>query len=85
MNREPLETGDQREDPPAKGFAGNALLAAAFFTCPCHLPVYSVLFGGTALGAYLAEYVWFSAAVLTVVFLFSFLAGMRMIKAGEAT
>ena len=71
--------------PPESSFAGKALLAAAFFTCPCHLPVYLALFGGTALGAYLAEYIWLSAAVLSVVFLFSLFAGVRMIKAREAT
>ena len=81
MSQESLETRVRSENPPAKGFAGKALLVAAFFTCPCHIPIYIVLFGGTALGAYMAEYIWFSAAALSVVFVFSLFTGMRMIKA----
>ena len=59
-------------------FLGKALLGAAFLTCPCHLPIYLVLFGGTALGGYMAENKILVAGALTAVFLFSLLSGWRI-------
>ena len=35
----------------SKGLLGKVLLGTAFITCPCHLPIYLLLLGGTALGA----------------------------------
>ncbi len=75
MSREATET---------KSLAGKALLAVAFFTCPCHLPIYIVLFGGTALGGYFAENKGLSLVALTVVFIFTLLSGWRMLKARGA-
>ena len=66
---------------PAKGLMGKVLLGAAFLTCPCHLPVYLILFGGTALGGYLSENKALVVVALTVVFLFSLLSGWKMVKA----
>jgi mercuric ion transport protein len=65
---------------PTKGLTGKILLGAAFFTCPCHLPIYLILFGGTALGGYLSENMVLAAGALTAVFLFSLLAGWKMVK-----
>lgn len=66
---------------PSKGLTGKFLLGAAFFTCPCHLPIYIILFGGTALGGYLSENIVLAAGALTAVFLFSLLTGWKMVKA----
>ncbi len=59
-------------------FLGKALLGAAFFTCPCHLPIYLVLFGGTALGGYMAENKILAVGALTAVFFFSLLSGWKI-------
>ncbi len=67
--------------PAAKGLTGKLLLGAAFFTCPCHLPIYIILFGGTALGGYLSENIVLAAGAMTAVFLFSLLTGRKMVKA----
>ena len=60
---------------------GKFLLGAAVLTCPCHLPIYLVLFGGTALGSYLGENQLVFAGALTILFLFSLVTGLRMIRA----
>ena len=60
---------------------GKMLLGTAALTCPCHLPIYLILFGGTALGGYLGENQLIFAIALTVLFLFSLLVGLRMIRA----
>lgn len=78
MNRKSLEPSGG--GPAKKSLAGKALLAAAFFTCPCHLPIYIALLGGTALGGYFTENKFLSIAALSAIFAFSLLAGMRMIK-----
>lgn len=65
---------------PKKSLAGKALLAAAFFTCPCHLPVYIALLGGSALGGYVTENKILTLAALSAAFGFSLLAGLRAIK-----
>ncbi|MBT3350656.1 MAG: hypothetical protein HOC91_03935 [Nitrospinaceae bacterium] len=70
--------------PKKSGLAGKALLAAAFFACPCHLPIYIALLGGTALGGYLTENTLLVAAALSAVFALSLFAGMRKIKPGQA-
>jgi hypothetical protein len=62
-------------------FVGKALLGAAFFLCPCHLPVYLALLGGTAAGALLSENANAGAGVLTVAFLVTLIFGLRLLKA----
>ncbi len=64
-----------------KTLLGKTLLGAAFFTCPCHLPIYLILFGGTALGGYLSENMALAVGAMTAAFLFSLLAGRKMVKA----
>ncbi|MEE9240159.1 MAG: mercury resistance protein [bacterium] len=84
MNGEIQETVAQAEaghGGAVKGLMGKVMLGAAFLTCPCHLPIYLVLFGGTALGGYLTENMALAAGVLTAAFLFSLLAGIKMVKA----
>jgi len=64
----------------SKGLLGKVLLGTAFITCPCHLPIYLLLLGGTALGGYLAENKILAAVALTLVFGASLVSGMRMVK-----
>jgi hypothetical protein len=66
-----------------RSVAGKALLGAAFFLCPCHLPVYLVLLGGTAAGALLSENAFAGAGVLTVAFLLTLVFGLRLLKANR--
>ncbi len=61
--------------------AGKTLLGAAFLLCPCHLPVYLALLGGTAAGALLSDNAYAGAGVLTVAFLLTLLLGLRLLKA----
>ena len=42
------------------------MLGAAFFLCPCHLPIYLALLGGTAAGALLSENAYTAGAVLAL-------------------
>ncbi len=67
-----------------RGLAGKILLGTAALTCPCHIPIYLVLFGGTALGGYLSENMGLVITALSAYFLFALLAGLRMVKAGRA-
>ncbi|MBI3026151.1 MAG: mercury resistance protein [Candidatus Tectomicrobia bacterium] len=41
---------------------------SAFLTCPCHLPIYAALLGGTALGAALSARLGMTFALMGVVF-----------------
>ncbi|MEE9275137.1 MAG: mercury resistance protein [bacterium] len=63
-----------------KGLMGKVLVGTAVVTCPCHLPIYLVLFGGTALGAFLSENLALSFALLTVYFAFALLLGLKCLK-----
>ena len=67
-----------------RGFAGKILLGTAALTCPCHIPIYLVLFGGTALGGYLSENMGLAIAALSAYFFFALFVGLRMVKAGRA-
>ncbi|MDA0999035.1 MAG: mercury resistance protein [bacterium] len=61
-----------------KNFWGKILLGVAFVTCPCHLPVYLLLFGGTALGTYLAQYQGRALILLALLFSLSLVSGWRL-------
>ncbi len=54
-----------------------AFLGAAVF-CPCHLPVWAALLGGTALGAFLAQNLIWLFGVLTLGFIFFLSYGLRL-------
>ncbi|MBI2880435.1 MAG: mercury resistance protein [Candidatus Tectomicrobia bacterium] len=56
------------------------LLGAAFLLCPCHLPIYLALLGGTAAGALLAENPWTAAAAMTAAFIGALVPGLRWSK-----
>ena len=55
-------------------------LGSAVLTCPCHIPIYIAIFGGTAVGAFLMENLALSFAILTVYFAFALLLGLKYLK-----
>ena len=54
------------------------MAALAVATCPCHLPLLLVLLGGTAFGAALSEHTAVVLVALTVLFVLSAWAALRM-------
>lgn len=46
-------------------------LAMAAITCPCHIPIYLIIFGGTSAGAFLRENLWLFILGPTLIFLFT--------------
>lgn len=67
-----------------RGLGGKILLGTAALTCPCHIPIYIVLFGGTAIGGYLSENMGLAIAGLSAYFFFALFAGLRMVKGQRA-
>lgn len=55
-------------------------LTVAAITCPCHVPIYLVISGGTALGAFLNENLLLLVLWLTVIFLLTLSKGLRLVK-----
>ena len=64
-----------------KEVGGKLMLGVAFFTCPCHLPIYAALFAGTALGSYFSENLLLAFGLLTASFALSLVSGLRMVRA----
>ena len=60
--------------------AGYVLALLAFLTCPCHLPIWLVLFAGSAFGAVLNENLVIAGVILIVVFILSGLGAIRRLK-----
>lgn len=52
----------------------------AAITCPCHAPIYLLIFGGTALGGFLKENLYLFILGLTGVFLITLSRGLKLIK-----
>ena len=63
-----------------KPLAGNVLLAGAFFACPCHIPIYAVILGGGALGAFFAERIVTVILLMTALFLVSLWWGLNLVR-----
>ena len=61
-----------------RSITGKLMLGAAFFLCPCHLPIYLVLLGGTAASALLSENAYTTGGVLALTFLAALVLGLRM-------
>ena len=59
---------------------GYLLATLAFLTCPCHLPIWLVLFAGSAFGAVLSENIMIAGAILVVVFILSGMGAIRRLK-----
>lgn len=47
---------------------GKLMLGVAFLACPCHLPIYAALLGGTAVGAVISARPGAVFALMGVVF-----------------
>lgn len=69
---------------------GRRWIFGSFVFCPCHLPltlaVLATVLGGTALGAFLRDYGWMAAAVVTAAWIAGTWRGfhlVRMAKRGE--
>ena len=65
---------------------GMALLATGILACPCHLPLtlglLAVVFGGTALGAFLQQHTGLVVAAATGYFLVAIVLGLRYLGVG---
>ncbi len=57
------------------------LLGVAFVLCPCHLPIYFALLGGTAAGALLSKNIGITVTAMAIVFLAALVWGLRSLKA----
>ncbi len=58
-------------------------LAIAAFTCPCHVPIFLVILGGTAFGIFLRDNIFLIILGLTAIFLLTFTRGIKLIKEDE--
>ncbi len=58
-------------------------LGVAIVTCPCHLPIYIAVFGGTALGSFFAQNLVSAFVLLTALFGISLVLGMKVLKTRE--
>ncbi len=56
-------------------------LGVAVVLCPCHLPIYFALLGGTAAGALLSKNIGITVTAMTIVFLAALVWGLRSLKA----
>jgi mercuric ion transport protein len=54
------------------------MAAIAVLTCPCHLPILAALLGGTALGGALTQHLGLAFVALTVLFVSSAWAAVRL-------
>jgi len=55
-------------------------LAIAALTCPCHLPIYLVIFGGTALGVFLRNNILLLIFGLAAIFLLTLTRGLKLVN-----
>ena len=58
-------------------------LAIAALTCPCHLPVYLAIFGGTALGVFLRDNIFLLILGLAAIFLLTLTRGLKLVNADK--
>ncbi len=59
---------------------GYVNLAIAALTCPCHVPIYLAVLGGTALGVYLRDNILLLILGLTGVFLLTLTRGLKLVN-----
>ena len=59
---------------------GYLLALLAFLTCPCHLPIWLVLFAGSTFGAVLNENLMIAGVILIVVFILCSVGAIRRLK-----
>ena len=59
---------------------GYISLAIAALTCPCHLPIYLAIFGGTALGVFLRDNILLLIFGLAAIFLLTLTRGLKLVN-----
>ncbi|MFQ5853157.1 MAG: mercury resistance protein [Candidatus Binatia bacterium] len=59
---------------------GYVNLAIAAVTCPCHVPVYLAVLGGTAFGVFMKDNIILLILGLTAIFLLTLTRGLRLVK-----
>jgi mercuric ion transport protein len=60
------------------------MAALALITCPCHLPIWIALLGGSALGAALARHTGLAIAAFAMLFVASGWAALRLFARGSS-
>ena len=60
---------------------GRLHLVIAAITCPCHVPIYLAILGGTALGAFLQENLLLFILGLSGIFFITLPKGIRLVNA----
>ncbi len=55
-------------------------LAIAAVTCPCHVPIFLAILGGTALGVFLRDNILLIILGLTAVFHFTLTRGLKLVN-----
>ncbi|MGH7253622.1 MAG: broad-spectrum mercury transporter MerE [Nitrospiraceae bacterium] len=63
------------------GWKGYLHMAIAALTCPCHVPIYLAILGGTALGAFLQENLLLFILALTGIFVVALRRGLQLSRA----
>ncbi len=59
---------------------GYVNLAIAALTCPCHVPIYLAILGGTAYGVFLKDNIFLIIAGLAVIFLITLSRGLKLVN-----
>ncbi len=59
---------------------GYVNLTIAALTCPCHVPIYLALLGGTALGVFLRTNILLIILGLTAIFLLTLTRGLKLVN-----
>ncbi len=75
---------DELTHAPSPKSKGYFHLTLAAITCPCHVPIFLAIFGGTALGGVLRENLLVFILGLTGIFLLTLFKGLKLIDAGKA-
>jgi mercuric ion transport protein len=66
-----------KQSPKRKGYIN---LAIAALTCPCHVPIYLAVLGGTAFGVFMKDNIILLILGLTAIFLLTLTRGLRLVK-----
>ena len=68
---------------PPRSLKGYLLLGLAFITCPCHLPLLLAVLAGTGMASALSQHFGLAFLLLSVVFLFFLLYGLKILKGSD--
>ncbi len=62
---------------------GYISLAIAAVTCPCHVPIYLAVLGGTAFGVFLRDNLFLLILGLAGIFLLTLTRGLKLVNEGK--